>query len=70
MDKIKTWFKEKLKKIAAVSANNIDSLLLIPGTIFVSYGIFLIYVPAGFISIGTFLIAIALIIAKKASLKK
>lgn len=70
MDKLKIWIKGKLKKISSTAANNIDSLLLIPGTIFVSYGIFLIYVPAGFIAIGTFLIAIALIVAKKASIKK
>jgi hypothetical protein len=42
-----------------------DVLLLIGGMIFISTGIFFVYLPAGLITIGTCLIALAFFIAAK-----
>jgi hypothetical protein len=45
--------------------NWIDVMLLILGMAFLILGVFLIYIPAGFITLGLCFAAMALLIAKK-----
>lgn len=43
----------------------IDDILLVAGIILLSKGVFLIYIPAGYITLGICFIAFAFFIAKK-----
>jgi hypothetical protein len=45
--------------------NWIDVILLSTGMVFLILGVFLIYIPAGFITIGLYFVAMAFLIAKK-----
>lgn len=59
--------KARLKKIIEELLNWLDLVFLIPGMFFIAFGIFKIYVPAGYISLGICFIAFAFFIAKKYS---
>lgn len=48
----------------------IDDLLFAAGTFLISFGIYQIYVPAGYIALGVFLMAAAVIWSKGAEVKK
>ncbi|MBP2638431.1 MAG: hypothetical protein H6Q72_4338 [Firmicutes bacterium] len=50
-----------MKKISKI----IDDLLLITGMSFVSGGVFLIYIPAGFITSGMCLIGLGILAARR-----
>lgn len=43
----------------------IDDILLLVGVFFITYGVFAIYVPAGYIALGLSIIGIAYILAKR-----
>lgn len=50
--------------------NWLDAVLLFIGIFFVALGIFLIYIPAGFIWVGVSSISLALVVAKKAAMRR
>jgi hypothetical protein len=63
---------DNLKKIKWVGliSNLLDGIFLIPGMAFIVIGVYKIYAPAGYISVGFCLIALAFIIAKKQSVRR
>lgn len=57
--------KEKTLKIFNKLIDFIDDILLLMGIWFLCRGIFMIYVPAGYIAIGICLLAFAFFIVRK-----
>ncbi|MDD3035598.1 MAG: hypothetical protein PHO93_01635 [Candidatus Saccharimonadaceae bacterium] len=55
----------KKKNIFKRLAKWLDVIFLIPGMAFISWGVSKIYIPAGIITIGVCLIALAFFIAQK-----
>jgi uncharacterized membrane protein YiaA len=54
-----------LKKISKIILKCIDDILLIIGIVLLAIGVFNIYIPAGYITLGICFIAFAFFIAKK-----
>lgn len=48
-------------------ASWLDAIFMLPGMVFIVIGVFLIYIPAGFIVLGVCLIVLAFFIAAKYS---
>lgn len=42
----------------------LDDVLMVAGMVFICLGMFLIYIPVGFITMGCCLIALAILVAK------
>ena len=43
----------------------LDAVMLVSGMVFIDLGVFLIYPPAGFITLGGCLVIMAILVAKK-----
>lgn len=54
-----------MQKIVKMLSIIVDDALLILGIVLIAYGMFLIYVPAGFITLGAFSILLAYLAAKR-----
>lgn len=54
-----------MKKLISLINHIADDVLLLAGVSFVTYGVYSIYVPAGHITTGLALLAIAYIVAKR-----
>jgi len=54
-----------LRKILTFLTLIADDLLLLIGVVFLTYGVFKIYIPAGYITLGLLLIGLAFFIAQK-----
>lgn len=57
--------KNMLKKIHKTITLIADDVLLLLGVFFISFGVFAIYVPAGYITIGISFLSIAYMLAKR-----
>lgn len=58
-------FRKFINHIILVLKKGIDAILLLLGMASINIGVFLVNIPAGFISIGICFILLALIVAKK-----
>ena len=54
-----------LTKTIEVLSPVVDDLLFLIGAGLISYGTFTIYIPAGYIALGMFLVIIAYLLARK-----
>lgn len=57
--------KKLLKNTSKILLKCVDDILLIIGIVLLAIGVFKIYVPAGYITLGICFIAFAFFIAKK-----
>lgn len=63
--KVLTKIRKALKDIGNITLKLIDDIVLIIGIILLSIGVFKIFIPAGYITLGVCFIAFAFFIAKK-----
>ena len=70
MKKLKPALQKAGRGFVKVLGAVLDILFLIPGMGLVAYGISMIYIPAGFITAGLCLSALAFFIAKKQAAKR
>lgn len=57
--------KKLFKKVLKIFIDFVDDISLVLGIYFLCKGIFKIYIPAGYISLGICLLALAFFIARK-----
>lgn len=62
---MKILFRKFINQIILVMKKGIDAILLLLGMASINIGVFLLNVPAGFISLGICFVLLAFIVAKK-----
>ncbi|SEJ60184.1 hypothetical protein SAMN05660742_111119 [Propionispira arboris] len=62
---MKILLRKFIDHIVLILKKCIDAILLLLGMAFINIGVFLVNIPAGFISIGICFVLLAFIVAKK-----